>query len=373
MPSSYAPFYRDPGLDDQPKTVGRPASPPPLPPEWENLARTTTDINQWFALKRLYQMQPGRYDGDRFHRALYSNPMAAQFDTASGGDTGLWGRVKNAAHSTFGRDTRIGIAKTAAAAAGISLAAGAAAGGAGAGAGAGSGLTASEMAAAGVDPFLVGGGVGAGGAAAAGAGAAGAAGAGGLSWKQMVLHGIPVVQGYLDARQAAKQAQNLQEAAERQRRETLGFASPDAYLENYGRYREAFKESYRPWLVGEQDRAAIGEQGALQAFDTDVARRGLSGSGLALAGRSAIRTGRQAQIAENMRRYWTMTDEAARDAAGQTRSAQISASMGAPNTYVPRPSPATAAVGGLGDAYRDWLWLQSTENNPFVSRKDARY
>jgi len=195
---------------------------------------------------------------------------------------------------------------------------------------------------------------------------------GGFDWKQLILHGIPVVQGFLEARAGAKQAKGVQKGIERQRAETLGFASPDAYIANYERYRKEFQDTNRPWLVGEQDRAAIGEQNAMQAFDTDVARRGLSGSGLALAGRSAIRTGRQAQIGENMRRYWSENEGAARDAANQTRSAQISASLGAPYQYVPRPSTLTGVTQGLGDAYRDWLWLQGTDNNPFVSKKDQR-
>ena len=188
-------------------------------------------------------------------------------------------------------------------------------------------------------------------------------------WKQLALYGIPILQNYLGARQQKGQAGKLEEAQRRQRAETLALASPERYEANYARYLEDFKKSYRPWLVGEQDRAAIGEQGAMQAFDTDVSRRGLGGSGLALAGRSAIRTGRQAQVGENMRRYWQMTDEAARHEAGQTRSAEINASLGAPYTYVPRQSTTNAAVQGLGDAYRDWLWLQGTGNNPFVSKK----
>jgi len=197
-------------------------------------------------------------------------------------------------------------------------------------------------------------------------------GGGGFDWKQLILHGIPIVQGFLEARAGAKEAKNVQKGMERQRAETLGFASPDTYIANYEKYRKEFQDTNRPWLVGEQDRAAIGEQNAMQAFDTDVARRGLSGSGLALAGRSAIRTGRQAQIGENMRRYWSENEAAARDAATQTRSAQVNASMGAPYTYVPRPSTLTGVTQGLGDAYRDWLWLQGTDNNPFVSKKDQR-
>jgi hypothetical protein len=191
-------------------------------------------------------------------------------------------------------------------------------------------------------------------------------------WQQLILQGIPVLTGYLGARQQAGQAQNVQNAQREQRAQTLALASPERYLQNYSGYLGAFKESYRPWLVGEQDRAAIGEQTALQGFQTDLSRRGLSGSGIAFAGQSAIRTGRQAQLGENYRQYWTQTEQAARDAAGQQRAAEVNASLGAPYTYVPRPSPTLGAVQGLGDAYRDWLWLQGTQNNPFVSKKDQR-
>ena len=180
-------------------------------------------------------------------------------------------------------------------------------------------------------------------------------------WKQLVLYGIPVIQQYLQGRQQAGQAKNLQDAQRKQRELTLALASPERYMKNYTEYLKGYRESYRPWLVTEADRAAIGEQTAMQGFDTDVARRGLSGSGLALSGRSAIRTGRQAQINENLRRYSMSTDEAAREAAGQTRTAEINASLGAPYTYVPRPNPYIQATQGLSDAYRDWLWLQGTQ------------
>ena len=155
------------------------AAPPHLPANWMDLARTTTDPNQWFGLKRLYQQQPGRSDEDAYHAALYGNPLARTFDTASGGGhRGLLGRVKQAARTTpaFSQPGRVAMAKIAAFVLGAqalgTATAGAGAGG-GAAAGTGGGLTASQAAAAGVDPFLAGGGVaGAGGAAAAAGGGA---------------------------------------------------------------------------------------------------------------------------------------------------------------------------------------------------------
>jgi hypothetical protein len=314
------------------------------------------------------------------------------------GHTALWQRILN----SDTRDLRKAYAITAVlagvgmagAAAGGAGAAGAGGGGAGGGAGAGIGGSAAT-----IDPFAANLGGGATwGAAGSGGGAAGffdadgmwhvtsgggggsglaklfgaGSSGGGMSWQEMILHGIPVLTNYLGAREQAQQAKAYQDAQRRQRAETLAFASPEAYTANYERYLSEFEDANKPWLKTEADRAAIGEQTAMQGFDTDLARRGLSGSGLAFAGRSAIRTGREAQLNENMRRYRQMNEEAARDAAGQTRSAQISASVGAPYSYVPRPSPTTAAVQGLGDAYRDWLWLQGTQNNPFVSKKDQR-
>lgn len=274
---------------------------------------------------------------------------------------------------------------------------GAVAGGGGAAAHGGLDVAGASVYGSGVDPFVAGsfgpiaggggGGLGAGlgaGTAAGATGAATAAGvhggldiaagaggmAGGMPWQELVLHGIPVLENYMGARDAAKNAQALQDAQRHQRNETLGFASPENYNALYEKYLGEYKDVYRPWLTTEADRAAIGEQTALQGFEADVARRGLSGSGLALAGASAIRTGRQAQLSENMLKYRQMWEDAARESATGTRNAQISASTGNPYTYVPRPSPAVGITTGLGDAYRDWLWLNTTKNSPFRSVKD---
>lgn len=394
--------------------------------EWFSLKR---------ALQANYS-QLGAAEYQRLMNVLYSNPLQVNqryFDqaTSSGGGGGALSRightVSNAAHNTAGAVGRLATEAPGALAgggqawvqhflgtpegrkqlaiiAGIGVGSMALTGGLGAGAGAtgaGGGGAAGAGAASGaygsgVDPFVAGsfgtiGGAGGGGAAAGAAagvgGAATAAGvhggldiaagaggmAGGMPWQELVLHGIPVLENYMGARDAAKNAQALQDAQRHQRNETLGFASPENYSALYEKYLGEYKDAYRPWLTTEADRAAIGEQNAMQGFDTDVARRGLSGSGLAIAGRSAIRTGRQAQLSENMLKYRQMWEDAARESATGTRNAQISASTGNPYTYVPRPSPAVGVTSGLGDAYRDWLWLNSTQNNPFVSRKDASW
>lgn len=89
----------------------------PLPENWMDLARSTTDRSEWFGLKRAYQQQPGRSDEDAYHQALYSNPLASQFDTATGGGhSGLWGRIKQATRETpaFSHSGRLAMAKIAA-------------------------------------------------------------------------------------------------------------------------------------------------------------------------------------------------------------------------------------------------------------------
>jgi len=147
-----------------------------------------------------------------------------------------------------------------------------------------------------------------------------------------------------DARSNAHAAQAVADANSARAREA---AAVQTWLDNYKRYQEEFKTAYKPWLATEQDRAALAEQDLQHAFGTDVGRRNLSGSGLAIYGRSAIRSGRQAQIGENMRRYKLAWEGAARDEADKTRTAQINAVVGMPQQHIPTMSGATVALGAL--------------------------
>jgi len=145
-----------------------------------------------------------------------------------------------------------------------------------------------------------------------------------------------------DARSNAHAAQAVADANAARAREA---ASVQKWLDNYKRYQEEFKDAYKPWLVTEQDRAALAEQDLQHAFGADVGRRNMSGSGLALFGKSSIRSGRQAQIAGNLSKYKQAWEGAARDEADKTRTAQINAVVGMPQRHVPTMSGATVALG----------------------------
>ena len=149
---------------------------------------------------------------------------------------------------------------------------------------------------------------------------------------------VSAYSSYKKGKDAKKNAQRAQDAANRQSADARYYASPEYWTENYNRYQQEFKKAYRPWLVGEQDRAALAEQDMMQAYGTDLGRRDLSGAGLAIAGRSAIRGGRQAQISTNLRHYKQAWEGAARDAADKTSARGINASIGAPYQAVPQIS-----------------------------------
>lgn len=161
-----------------------------------------------------------------------------------------------------------------------------------------------------------------------------------------VVAGLSVVKGYVDSKKAKKEAKRAQRYAEGQRGETLGYATPEHYLDLLDQYRGAFREGYMPALRTISDALALGETSAMQGFDADVARRGLSGSGLALAGRSAIRGGRQASYSDALRKYYQDVEESARGQAGQTAAGQVGASLGSTVNYIPKPSITSGVLGG---------------------------
>ena len=178
-----------------------------------------------------------------------------------------------------------------------------------------------------------------------------------------------------ESKRAKKNAKQAQKAADRQRAETLGMAGPEAYGKNYEFYRKLYQDAYMPHLRSIGEALALGEQSGLQGFDADVARRGLSGSGLALAGRSAIRSGRQANYNQALRDFYNQAESRAGGQADVTSARQIGASMGAPIQYIPRPAGggeayAGAALQGLGTATGvGSLMGYGTQANPSFFRR----
>jgi hypothetical protein len=169
-----------------------------------DLARSTTDRREWMGLKSLYRRQPNRSDEDAYHQALYSNPLAGQFDTETAGPRhGLWGRIKQTTRETpaFSSEGRTAMAKIAAFVA-LASAVGAMSGGAGAGGGSGG--------------FVAGGG---GGPALAtpsssigrmglfakllGGGGGGSAQGGGMDWGELIKLGVGTLGGSLLNKQQA--------------------------------------------------------------------------------------------------------------------------------------------------------------------------
>jgi len=118
--------------------------------------------------------------------------------------------------------------------------------------------------------------------------------------------------------------------------------SPKRYAQNLAYYRNLFRGRYMPALRGVGDVLALNQQGAQQGFDAALARRGLSGSGLALAGRGAISTARMTGLGEAKRAFEMDEEQAAREAAAGT----------APPTYQPGNLGMlfSGLSGGLGAA-----------------------
>lgn len=116
----------------------------------------------------------------------------------------------------------------------------------------------------------------------------------------------------LGAANAAYGAYSQKKAAKQQKRAL----SPKRYLENLNMFRPQFRAAYMPALRGVGDALALNQQGAQQGFDASLARRGMSGSGLAMAGRGAINTARMTGLGEAKRAFEMDAERAAQQAAG---------------------------------------------------------
>lgn len=104
-----------------------------------------------------------------------------------------------------------------------------------------------------------------------------------------------------------------------------------------GQYRGAFNEEYSPHLKNIGQALALGEQSAQQSVDTDLGRRGLSGSGVGMALKSAQSATRQTNYNQAMRDFSSQVEAAARGQAGQTQGLETGTSLQSPLTYTQRP------------------------------------
>jgi len=155
----------------------------------------------------------------------------------------------------------------------------------------------------------------------------------------------------ISARKAAKKADKR--AAEN-RRKNLLFASPERYLKLLNQYRGAFSDEYSPHLKNIGQALALGEQSANQSIDTDLGRRGLSGSGLGYALKGAQSATRQSNYNQALRDFSSQVESAARGQASGTQQLETGTSLSSPLTYTPRPGwgeiggeALSSAAGGM--------------------------
>lgn len=170
------------------------------------------------------------------------------------------------------------------------------------------------------------------------------------------IMGAQMIGGMLQNRRAGKASKTAKEIARRQSQYYQMLASPENFNALINNYRGQMQGAYAPQLRQMGDLLGMNEANAQQAFNADVARRGLSGSGMAFAGQNSIRAARMAGLGEAQRAYTMDTENAARQYASQTIGNQLQgASQFNPNIYVP-PTPSTleamlnSAPGAIGMA-----------------------
>lgn len=136
----------------------------------------------------------------------------------------------------------------------------------------------------------------------------------------------------------------------------MRLGKPQQFMKRFEYLYPAFQKAFEPSRVRAADAAAVGEQTGLQGLDTDVARRGLSGSGAHLYGREGIRTGRQAMVSQAASMYDQQALQAALGEAGAGQRATQAAVGGIPMTPGAAPGWTGAADVGMNALA---LWLMS--------------
>lgn len=160
--------------------------------------------------------------------------------------------------------------------------------------------------------------------------------------------GLSMLSSILQSRQQRKAAKQQRMLQEMQRQRIQALTSPEHYNQLIGNYRTQFAEGYRPAQRQLADQLALGQQTQEQSFQNDLARRGLSGSGMAFAGMNAIGAQRQAGLGQAEQNYQMDVERASREAAGQNIQNQLGGAYNTPYEYVPPgPTGLQAALSGI--------------------------
>jgi hypothetical protein len=106
--------------------------------------------------------------------------------------------------------------------------------------------------------------------------------------------------------------------------------SPRVFKKRVKMFEPYFQRMLRPGLQRTTDAASMGAETLMQGFGSDVARRGLSGSGADLFGRQGIRSARQASISDATVRFYETALANAMGQANQSQALQVGALTGTP-------------------------------------------
>jgi len=109
---------------------------------------------------------------------------------------------------------------------------------------------------------------------------------------------------------------------------------------------------------------ALGEQSANQSIDTDLGRRGLSGSGVGMALHSAQSATRQGNYNQALRDFSNQVEGAARGQAGGTQQLETGTSVASPLTYTQRPGWGEIAGNAIAAGAGGMSQYQSMANMP---------
>lgn len=168
--------------------------------------------------------------------------------------------------------------------------------------------------------------------------------------------GMQMASSYMGNKQAKKANKNQKKLAARRSQYYQQFTNPEYHAKLLDAYRNQFQQGYMPALRQMGDTLGLNEQGAQQAFATDTARRGLSGSGMAFAGQNAIRAARTTGLGEAQRAYQMDVENAARQQAGNTIGEQLrGAEVENPYQYYDTPPSMLQSLlqggqAGIGDS-----------------------
>ena len=164
-----------------------------------------------------------------------------------------------------------------------------------------------------------------------------------------IIGGGMLLSKVAEGRQQRKQAKRAQKAADKQRSGSLRFASPEYHTGLMDKYRATLGPEYEARMRTIGEGLGLGQQANMQGVNAALGRRGLSGSGIGFALQNALRTGRQAGLAQSKTSMDIAKEQQAQQMATGTANRGLSASLGAPVTAVPQgPSVGTNILSGIG-------------------------